>query len=699
LIINIATLSYGFGAVAYLVLAILLGTAWRGRLQGALLLSATTVSVFWCAANALYASTGTPELLWLSALETVRDVLWLAFLLRLLGFSEGGRRELKWLAIGAWAVPLMLLIWLAVSRFAPAGLIGATAFIGGTAFGLLVLSVLGLALVEQLYRNTKREHRWGIKLLCMGIGGLCAYDLFLYSNAMIVRQIDGEIWAARGAVNAMVVPLLAVSAVRNPDWSLEIFVSRHVVFHSATLLGTGVYLTLMAGVGYYIRLYGGEWGSVVQTVFFFGALVLLVAMLASGQIRARLRVLLNKHFFRNKYEYREEWLRFTHTLSNSEDDAELRLNIICGFASVVESLGGVLWVRKTGGHFIPVSSHVLILPQGCTLGESHPLSRFLTSTGWVVFVDEISTRPDRYEGLVLPDWFDTVLRPWLIVPLLHGDSLEGFVVLSRSDTVRHLNWEDSDLLKTMGRQGATHLAMMRASEALSEARQFEAFNRLSSYVVHDLKNVAAQLGLVTANARKHLSNPEFVADAMGTVENATSKMNRMLAQLRKGRLEETSTKLVNVSAVLGKVVAARSADQPVPTLDSRERGLVVSTDPERLATIIEHMVQNAQEATPSDGSVTIVARSDDDGVIIEVVDTGSGMDANFIAERLFKPFDTTKGNAGMGIGVYESREFVHSSGGYMEVISAPGAGTTFLIKFPTAVALVDRILAPAHMEN
>lgn len=685
--INIGSVSYGIGTVAFLVLAVLLATAWRGRLQGGLLLSVTLVSAVWSGLHCAYASLGTPPFVVLALTEVLRDGLLLAFVLRLLGLWSGSamRGDVRWLTWGAALLPTALALWLIGGTLAGMDLLGAGDGVAVTALGMLGIAVIGLALVEQLYRNTRREHRWSIKLLCMGVGGLFAFDLFLYSNAMLVKQIDGDMWAARGAVNALVVPLLAVSAVRNPQWSLEVFVSRHVVFHSATLLGTGIYLTLMAATGYYIRLYGGTWGPVVQTVFLFGAGVLLVALLASGQIRARLRVLLNKHFFRNKYEYREEWLRFTNILSNSVDNAELRHNIIGGVASVVESPGGVMWIRQALGGFAPAATFTMEMPEDAWIPEEHSLVRFLSTTGWVVYIDEMETDPERYAEVTLPDWMTSVWRPWLVVPLLHGDSLEGLIVLARSETVRHLNWEDSDLLKTMGRQAATHLAMIRASEALADARQFEAFNRLSSYVVHDLKNVAAQLGLVTSNARKHLSNPEFVADAMGTVENATNKMNRMLGQLRKGRLDETTTKLVNVRTVLRKVLTARSVEQPVPELLDGPPGIVISADPERLAIIVEHIVQNAQEATPNDGRVTLRLSSNERDVSIEVSDTGCGMDAAFVSERLFKPFETTKGNAGMGIGVYESREFVQMCGGRMSVKSAPGSGTTFSLIFPIDV--------------
>ena len=308
---------------------------------------------------------------------------------------------------------------------------------------------------------------------------------------------------------------------------------------------------------------------------------------------------------------------------------------------------------------------------------------FLERAGWVIFLDEYRDTPEHYEGLVLPQWIDKVADAWVVVPLLLQDQLLGFVVLRRSSTIRHLNWEDSDLLKTVGRQAAGYLALLDANEALAESRQFEAFNRLSSFVVHDLKNLVAQLSLVSANAEKHISNPAFVKDAMSTVENATSKMNRLLTQLRQGRLDETETRLVNMTKLLGKVVANRAAEQPVPKLELLTEGLIVRADPDRLGAVFEHVVQNAQEATPDDGSVKVRAYREDETVFVEVVDTGCGMDDTFVRSRLFRPFDTTKGNAGMGIGAYEAREFVSRRGGSLEVESALDEGTTFRFRLPS----------------
>src|SRR5262249_48630362 len=139
---------------------------------------------------------------------------------------------------------------------------GLLATIGGA--GRVAFAVMGMLLVEQLFRSSSDDQRWATKFACMGIGSLFAYEFYLYSDAMLFRRVNVEIWAARGIVNAMTVPLLAVSVSRNARWTLGIAVSRRALFHSVALVGSSIYLLTMAAAGYYLRYVGGDWGTVVQ---------------------------------------------------------------------------------------------------------------------------------------------------------------------------------------------------------------------------------------------------------------------------------------------------------------------------------------------------------------------------------------------------------------------------------------------------
>jgi putative PEP-CTERM system histidine kinase len=257
----------------------------------------------------------------------------------------------------------------------------------------------------------------------------------------------------------------------------------------------------------------------------------------------------------------------------------------------------------------------------------------------------------------------------------------GFMLLASSPAQHHFNWEDSDLVKTAGRQAAVHLAQLEASQALAEAKQFEACNRMSSYVMHDLKNLIAQLSLVVTNAGRHKHNPQFMEDAITTVDNSVNKMNRLLEHLRSDVIQaQQESAAVELCDTLVAVVQTMSAGRPVPTLDCQARNLHIHADRERFEAIIGHLIRNAQDATPDDGRIIVRLFRRNEYAIVEVQDDGSGMDKEFIKERLFRPFDSTKGKSGMGIGVYETRDYIHKLGGDLEVISRVGEGTTFRVR-------------------
>lgn len=683
---TIGVISYGLAAVVYAGLLTLLLTSWRGRLQGGLLVAAVAVSAAWAAlAASVAADTGAVPQVGYRVLEDLRSGTWFLFLfglLRPLKLRDSAGAGL--LRYGQPASMVLVVVVLAVD-LAPAVFAGIAPALGGNIAisGHLVLALLGLSLVEQLFRNTRPDQRWGIKYLCLGLGALFAYDFYLYADTLLFKRVDPDLWQARGFINAVIVPVLALSAARNPKWSLDVFVSRRVVFHTVSLLGAGLYLLVMATAGYYIRIYGGSWGTAAQVAFLFLAGLLLIAMLFSGQLRSTVKVLLSKHFFNYKYDYRDEWLKLARTLMAADSGLSARERAIQGLADVADSRGGMLWVRGDAERFLHRADWNMTEPVPGDLGAEHPLVRFLGETQWIIDLDEYAVDPERYEGLELPEWLAGIERAWLVVPLIQVDALAGFVILSRPRAPRQINWEDRDLLKTVGMQVASYVALIETADALMNARQFEAFNRLSSYVVHDLKNVSAQLSLVVSNAERHKQNPAFVDDMVRTVDNATQKLNRMLVQLRRGHSASAAKSIVPLHKIVDEAVATRTGSQPqpevaVPVADD----LLLLIDGDRLVNVLAHLIQNAQEATSSAGRVNVHAYRRDEDVVIEVADDGCGMDPQFVRERLFRPFDTTKGNAGTGIGAYEAREFVWDQGGDMLVESREGKGTTFRIRLP-----------------
>ncbi|RTK97113.1 MAG: PEP-CTERM system histidine kinase PrsK [Lysobacterales bacterium] len=683
---GLGELGYGIATLMYLVFAAALATQWRGRLRGAVLVAAVAITAGWTLSAALVAAGVRAALPFYLALETLHAAAWLYFLivlLRPLILAQQHRHVALAIArpaTGALAAALLLVDLLpAVADWLPESLLRDLRI-----FGHLAMAVGGLVLIEQLFRNTRPEQRWGTKFLYLGVGALFAYDFFLYADTLLFRRMDPAMWAARGFVDAMAVPLIGIAAMRNPEWSPGLFVSHRMALHTASVLGAGIYLLVMAGVAYYIRLYGGNWGTALQLVFLTGAVILLLMMMFSGQLRAYAKVFLSKHFFHYKYDYREEWLKFIATLSRPEPGLPLRVQSVRAMAELVDSGGGVLWSVNEHGSYSFAAAWNSPEPPVRTLAGGESLVRFLAARHWVVELGEYLSEPELYEGLELPAWLCGLSRAWLIVPLMRGDTLQGCLLLLAPPGERRINWEDRDLLKTAGRQAAAYLALLDTTEALTNAREFEAFNRLSAFVVHDLKNVAAQLGLVVKNAERHRQNPAFIDDALKTVENATGRMQRLLAQLASRTRATGQARSFDVGEALAEAVQICSGQAPRPQLAGSGEALVISADHDKFVAIVCHLLRNAQEATAADGRIELTVGCEAGTAVIAVSDSGCGMDETFVRESLFKPFRTTKGNAGMGVGVYEAREFAHALGGELNVVSQPGFGTTFTLRLPLA---------------
>ena len=676
---SIASYSYLIAALAFLFLSIMLMTRWRSRTHATPITVAALASLFWSASLAYQATFPQAWSGWTDSFEILRNGAWSAFLIVLIGNyrDPNSRWPLKlqgWaLIIGAFYVLFFLgtvagmwhLEFIHTTGLMPS----VTARVG--------LAVLGIVLVEQLYRNTALQERWAVKFACLGIGAVFAYDFYLFANTMLFHQVDPDIWAARGVINALMVPLVAVSIGRSASWKSELALSRRVMFHTAALFGSAIYLLAMGSAGYYLRFVGGSWGTVMQVAFLFGALILLVVILFSGTFRSWLKVFISKHFYRYNYDYREEWLRFTRTLS--ESGPGLGVRTIQAVGELVESPGGVLFLRRDSGLCEPESFwHVPV----ATVSEpaDSQFCQFLESKHWVVDLNEYAERPELYEDVPLPAWLESFARRGLVVPLILPGKLFGFMLLMRPRSPVVLNWEVIDLLKIAGNQAASYLAQQDAATALMLARQFESFNRMSTFVVHDLKNLVSQLGLLIPNAEKHKNNPEFQQDMLETVSLSVQKMRLMLQKLSRSASQERPAPLA-IAKVLLQAVKEKAAFEPRPILTILDPDLRVLADFERLERVLGHLIQNAIEATPKDGKVTIALSREASSVIIEITDTGEGMTAEFIRDRLFKPFESTK-SAGMGIGAFESREYIHELGGTLEVSSTPPAGSTFTVCLP-----------------
>ncbi|MEW7988024.1 MAG: XrtA/PEP-CTERM system histidine kinase PrsK [Candidatus Thiodiazotropha sp.] len=686
---SIGIIGYAISATLFLLFSVMLVTSWRGRIEGIYLLAASVTTACWAlAAVALQVDESVLTRTAYQILEIARNIAWFVFLFRLLFNLQKAcgknLRNLAYIPIAILIGSTILIVVEPISQLFTVP-IGTEGFASYPLVGYLGFAIVGLTLIEQLYRSTRPEMRWAVKYLYLGMGVLFVYDFFLYAEALLFNRVDTTLWQARGLTSALAVPFVAIAATRNPSWSVRVFVSKQVVFHATTIIAAGAYLVTMAAVGYYIRFYGGSWGKATQVAFVFAGVIFLITVLFSGNLRSKLKVFVNKHFFSYKYDWRDEWLRVVQTLSNGRGGKEIRIRVIQAISESIDAGGGYLWMSDNAGGYQCVS-HWQVSANNILFDSSDSLVTYFSNSDWIIDVDEYKQFPERYESLKLDDQLIAIDNAWLIIPVKHHEQLLGFVLLTQPKLTKSVNWEDRDLIKAAAKQAGSYLALLQTSEALNQANQFEAFNRLSAFVVHDLKNLIAQLELVVKNAERHKNNPEFMDDAVKTIGNAVSKMGRLLTQLRQGRFESTKSKEFYVEESVAQAVNQLYAYLPKPRLTINANFLKIIADKDRFTAIMVHMIKNAQEASQEDGKVDVTVDRVNNYAVITIEDNGVGMDALFIKERLFRPFQTTKGNAGMGIGVYETREYVNSLNGKMKVESVKGVGTKFEISIPLEVA-------------
>jgi putative PEP-CTERM system histidine kinase len=669
---SLGTVSHALAAASFAVLAALVLLRWRNRMQGSLLTLALVATVGWALVQV---SAPDPAALSFRTLlaELAKALAWILFLNRALAGTADGQLS-SWLRSGPFVVAALALAagaWAAFGR-APFGLERVIVLAG------LALALLGFVLVEQALRNTRASQAWAVKFLWFGVGGLFAYDVALFSASYVLGGVQPAMWAARGFAACLAVPLVALGIARIRRFRPQMLMSQKFALYTSSVFVAGVYLLLVSVAGYYVRVLGGTWGEALQIVVVFGALLGLVAVASSGIARARLRVFLAKHFFPYKYDYRTEWLQLTQRLARDEDGSSLAERTADAFESMVKANGAGVWVLRDG-HYVPAGGRLVGVG---TPSEPAPsaFADFLAANEWIVDLERARAGAGRDAEVPLPAWLQEIPDAWLVIPLLHERRLVGFVVLRRALAPQPLGWEDLDLLRTAGRQAGSYFALEQAGDALARERQFAALNRFTAFLMHDLSNIVAQQRLMIENAARHKSNPEFIEDMISTIDNTVRRTGRLLDQLKSG--ETTAAPRRTRLADTCRAVVERAGDRlPVPTLEVRD-DVAVLVAGERLEHVLHHVVRNAQDATPEHGSVRVTLSAEGAEAVIDVTDTGKGMDAAFLRERLFKPFDTTKGAKGMGIGAFQTREFARTAGGDVQVSSTPGSGTSFVLRLP-----------------
>ncbi len=556
---------------------------------------------------------------------------------------------------------------------------------GGFWFSIFLLLVLTIVLAnfEGTLRSANHSQRLRIKFLLLGIGSIFAWMIYVLSQILLFSSIERDFAVLTATVILIGCGLITFSLIRHRLLNVNIYVSRSVVYSSVTVIVVGAYLLLVGLLAQSIKVLGGDFNYYLNALFVFLSLLLLVSLLLSHNLRKRVKLFINRHFYRGKYDYRKEWLELTDRLSSKLDVGELLPPLADMIFETFWIKQTILWLYEDSKQEFQMVQPLEGIPN-ITIKWPPNLIQVLRERDYPLVLDRVEENPRLS---VIDDQQRAIFQSmgiWILVPLILEKRLVGILGLSRSYPGVSLSDEDYDLMKTIAKQAASSFLNAKLSQRLVSSKELEAFHSFSTFLLHDLKNFVSMLSLVVENMNRNFDNPEFRKDALTSLSQTVNKMKQLmerLAALSKG------PDLCYVPADLNELTQ-EALSEIGSTIKSRivkdfQQLPVVRVDPSQIKKVITNLILNAVEATTGSGLIHLTTSVEDETVTLSVSDNGCGMSPEFIENRLFKPFATTKSN-GFGIGLYQSKSILEAHGGKIQVHSQLGQGSTFKIYVPIA---------------
>lgn len=678
-IINAATV-WGHALAAFMFAALVgwQATVRTGGSRRIALELACAATASWCALVAIYGAGGVAS----SVAKSFADAAWLGFLFVLQ--PPIVRRSRRPVMMGIHAVLGLLILAAIVIKLLPLLFSGSpriqeTLFQSGQAIRIAI-AIGALCLLHNIYTAASPEARFGLGPPMLALAIMWAFDLNLATVAYLIDAWPPGLFGLRGLVMVLISPMLVtVSRLATID---QMRASRHAAFQTLTLVLSGAYLAAMVLIARLLAI-GGYVQRLPQLTIAAGFVAFALSFFPSTRHRRRLKKALERHLFQHRYDYRVEWRRFTETVGQPGERAPpLAERTVKAIADIFDCPGGLLMLRGTDGGLESSARwnwQSLDAPQPAA---GAPLAEHLQAEGNVIEIERMRAGEEPAALPLVPEWIIAEEQAWALVPLIHFDRLVGVVLLERPREPRLLDDEDHDLLRVAGRQVASYLAEARGQEALSDARRFDEFNRRFAFIMHDIKNLVSQLSLLARNAERHADKPEFRADMIDTLQSSVGKMNDLLARLSQHhRAAPDDPAPHSLRALIEEMLRQRVRSHPV-RISARDEVMAV-VDPDRFEQALGHIVQNAIDASGANEPVELIIGRRNLEAVVEVVDHGCGMSAEFIRSRLFAPFSSTK-EGGFGIGAFEARSIIAGMGGRLEVHSREGGGSRFTIILPMA---------------
>ena len=627
--------------------------------------------------------------------SAVLPVVWLAFSL---SYARGSgalvRSSSKWGMLALFLIPAVFAVVFRGSLFSGSTSLEAARWTlvsgwSGQAleYFILLTSVLVVFNMERIIRSSIGRTRWQLKFLALGIGGLFALRIYITSQSVLFHTVDTRFGVTCSLALLAANLLFAFSFSRGRLLDVDVYFSRATIQNSLTIVFAGVYLLSVGVLAQLTRSYLPNESLSLGVFIAFISLMGLAVLLLSNRLRRKIRQFVTRHFHRPIYDYRSVWMDLTQRTTSLMDIHQLSGAISKMVSESLEILSVNVWlVDETMQRLTLTGSTAFSHSQAKELekaGKSAPdFIQFLLKHRFPVDLEEA---PFEWPKEIMQAGGESFseCRMHYAVGLYAGGDLVGVMTLN-DDRVGYekLSVEDFVLLETLASQLAASLLNLKLSARLRQAGQVEAFQIVSTFFVHDLKNLASRLSLTMENLPDHFDDPQFRADALRVISSSVSNIDDMcsrLAMLKQDielRLAQSDLRQLVTTTLdefKANLRAAVERDlQPVPK---------VMMDPEQIHKVLTNLVINANESVNGNGVIRVSTVHERDTIAFSVKDNGCGMSEQFIEESLFRPFQTTK-KKGLGIGLFHCKLIVEAHRGKIEVNSTVGEGTEFRVILP-----------------
>jgi len=560
--------------------------------------------------------------------------------------------------------------------------------IPGIVLNLLFLlsSVLVLMNLERTYRAAVGTMLWRIKFMILGLGVIFGVQAYIASQVLLFHALNLSLQAVTATAVLLGGVLILRSLFRAGHFNTDVYPSQSALHNSLTVLLAGVYLLIVGVFAKVVTFLGGDAAFTLKAFVLLVALVLLAILLLSDRVRLHTRRFVSRHFQRPLYDYRSLWRRFTEGTASCVKPTELCQAAVKLVTDIFQVLSVTIWlVDDKRENFVFATSTFLsetkandLKPQSVDAMEvmralenhSDPIDMDASKESWTAVLRRCHPDEFRKGG------------NRVCVPMIGGGEVLGLIILGDRVGGVSFSWQDFDLLKCVADQVAASLLNAQLSQKLLQAKEMEAFQTMSAFFVHDLKNTTSTLNLMLKNLPVHFNDPEFRADALRGISKTVAHINHLIGRLSLLR-HELQIKPVesDLNEVVVKALAGWEEAAGVSLVKDLRPLPKILLDPEQMLKVVTNLVLNARDAVSSAGEIRIETAQSNGWVILTVSDNGCGMAPEFLSRSLFRPFQTTKKN-GLGIGLFQSKMIVEAHKGRVQVESQPGKGTTFRIILP-----------------